>query len=165
MTNSQENTKEDNPTAKVKVGLLKKIWRGYKYSLVGNWDEHKDRLERLKKHLSDDKAKSKEISDVLSQIEDEKSRFDSLIFLRGFSESDIANTRHRYAIEIVLFSIFFITTICFFIYNAVNDFNVITCIGCLLAVMLWGVKVLHSWWRLTQLSERRLMSFASWMRG
>lgn len=163
MTEAQE--KEPTKDTKKKAGIFKKIIKGYKYSLFGSWDEHQDRIERIKKYITNEKAKGKEISDALSLIEDEKIRFDSLIFMKGFSEVDIENSRRRFAIETILFSVFLITTIGFFFYNAINDFSVITCVGCLLASLLWGVKVMYSWWRFTQLSERRLMSFASWMRG
>lgn len=161
---------EDN-----KPGIFRKLAGAYTYSLLGNWSEHKRRLAKLKelknKNDDEDKAIAEHIADVeaklaasntsKTQIENEK--FNQLILLKSFSEHDLNEVQSRYKYYGVFFSIGFVVSMLISAYVIYNGADIVHVATCMMAIIYFSLKAVESWWRFTQIKERRLMSFKRWL--
>lgn len=138
-------------------------WRLYKYSLVGDWSEHKKRLDAFKKLKGSNNEEAKAIREQLSQEDKYDEQFSLLMELKQFTSDDIASVRRRKAVEVIFFGLFAIVTIGLLAYSIFASKGILAVMGSGIAIVLWILKWLEALWRFHQLDTRRLVPFKVWL--
>lgn len=158
-----------------KRGIFRKIGGAVAYSFFGSWSDRRERLTHLKelknKSLEESQVVAKEMSEVeerlveskLSQDDIEREKFEHLIALKSFSEEDVAAALKRFKHHTIFFSLGFSLSLLITFYVIYSHADLVQVATCLMAILYFTLKSAESWWRFTQIKDRRLMTFKRWL--
>lgn len=158
-----------------KRGIFRKVSGAVIYSIFGSWSDRRERLAHLKElkdqSLEESQAIAKEMMAVeksldkskLSQDDIERNKFEHLIALKSFSEEDVAAALERFKNHTIFFILCFSLSlmVTFYVIYSHADWVQVSC--CLMTILVFTLKSAESWWRFTQIKDRRLMSFKRWL--